>query len=178
MRHTSAWLPWLACLLLGLSGCASARPGPEPDRSIPVLPDAAEDEDEGRSLLTSALLYVPNRVFDVFDIVRVGVDVGPGFGGSAQVTTAARAAYLNRLSVGVGLQTLRHLPVKAAADVELGAGPVGGSASPGLGWYRSPADIRVEVHPLLAGAHVAVEPLEITDLVLGFLGFDLSDDDF
>lgn len=178
MRRTSLWMPWLACLLLGLSGCASARPAPAPDRSIPVLPDVADDADEGRSLLTSLLLYVPNRVLDLTDIVRVGVDVGPGFGGSAQVTTAARAAYLNRLSVGVGLQTLRHLPVKAAADVELGVGPLGGDVSPGLGWYRSPADIRVEVHPLLVGAHVAVEPLEITDLVLGLFGFDISEDDF
>lgn len=181
MSRRSCLVALPVLLVATLGACASprsvaSRAPQSDDLAAPEL--GVPDEDEGRSLTTSLLLYLPNRVFDVFDIVRAGVDVGPGVGASAQVTSAARAAYMSRISVGVGLQTLRHLPVKAAADAELGAGPLGGDVGPGLGWYRSPADIRLEVHPLVAGAHVAVEPLEIIDLVTGLFGFDPSDDDF
>ena len=48
----------------------------------------------------------------------------------------------------------------------------------GLPWHRTPGDIRIEVHPLIAGAHVVVQPFEILDLVAGFLFLDPKDDDF
>ena len=104
-----------------------------------LVPGAARaDEHEGRSFAVSALLYLPNRLLDLGDLFRFGVDAGPGLGFDLQATRLVQVKLLSRFSVGVGYQTLRHLPVKASADAAFGVGPIGGSPAGGLGWYRSP----------------------------------------
>jgi hypothetical protein len=138
---------------------------------------AADEEGGGNSFLVAALLYVPNRVLDLGDLFRFGIDVGPGAGFDVQATKLLQAKLMARTSLGVGYQTLRHLPLKAAVDASLAAGPVGGDPSAGLGWYRSPTDLRVELHLLLVGAHVAVDPVEWLDLPLGLVGLDPAGDD-
>jgi hypothetical protein len=142
-----------------------------------LVPRAASAGDGDRSVLAGVLLYVPNRILDLGDLFRLGVDVGPGVGFDLQATRLVQVKLLSRLSVGVGYQTLRHLPVKASADAAFGVGPVGGSPSGGLGWYRSPTDVRLELHLLVLGAHVAVDPVEWVDLPLGLVGLDPAHDD-
>jgi hypothetical protein len=142
-----------------------------------AAPAAAADEDEGRPLLVSALLYLPNRVLDLGDLLRFGVDAGPGIGLDLQVTRALQVKLLSRFSLGVGYQTLRHLPVKLSADAAFAIGPLGGSPAGGLGWYRSDTDVRIELHLLVVGAHVAVDPVEWIDLPLGLIGLDPAADD-
>jgi len=183
----------VAFLAAFLSACTSLQPAvaaPAPDvvPGIVLAPqeaDAAkpaEDttppaaEDAGRGLLTTVVLYVPNRVLDLFDVARAGVDVGPGIGVDLQVTKLVQARALSTLALGIGLQTLRHMPFRAGPEAAVGLGPLGGDAELG-GWYRSPGDIRVGLHALLVGAHVAVEPVEILDFVLGFVLIDIKDDD-
>lgn len=183
-------------LLISAAGCASVRPAPNggdpaPAPSAggatkgPAKGDGArdgagtvsgEDDDDGHGVLGSILLYLPNRVIDVFDVARFGVDVGPGIGVEAQVTELLQARLISSLAVGVGLQTLRHSPIRTGAEAGFGVGPVGGTAEAGS-WYRSPADVRVGLHAAVVGAHAAVEPVEILDLVLGFLFIDIKDDD-
>lgn len=165
-----------------LAACASARPVPAAGDAAPQkdgAPVAAADAppEESRSILTDVLLYIPNRVVDVLDVVRFGVDVGPGIGVDAQVTDPVSVVAMTKSYVGVGYQTLRHLPVAAGAEAGLGVGPATLQAEAG-GWHRSSADVRVELHALLVGAHVAVEPVEILDAVLGLVFIDLRDDDF
>jgi hypothetical protein len=130
-----------------------------------------------RPFVVDALLYLPNRILDVGDLFRLGVDVGPGVGIDLQATQLVQVKLLSRLSIGVGYQTLRHLPVKASADAAIGIGPIGGSPAGGLGWYRSPTDVRLEFHLLILGAHVAVDPVEWLDLPLGLVGLDPAHDD-
>jgi hypothetical protein len=142
-----------------------------------LVPAAARADDEGRSFATSALLYLPNRFLDLGDLFRFGVDAGPGLGFDLQATRIAQVKLLSRFSVGVGYQTLRHLPVKASADAAFGVGPIGGSPAGGLGWYRSATDVRLELHLLVLGAHVAVDPVEWVDLPLGLFGLDPAGDD-
>ena len=168
-----------------LAGCASARPEPAANGSFaePLATDEAageepekDDEDEGHGLLVTLLLYLPNRVIDLFDVVRFGVDVGPGIGLHLQATDALQAKAISSASVGVGLQTLRHLPVHVGTRSGVGAGPIEVSAE-AWDWHLSPGDFRVEFYVLLVGAHVAVEPFEIVDALAGFLFFDPQDDD-
>jgi hypothetical protein len=143
-----------------------------------LVPSVARaDDPEGRSFAASALLYLPNRLLDLGDLFRFGVDAGPGLGFDLQATRFVQVKLLSRLSVGVGYQTLRHLPVKASADAAFGVGPIGGSPAGGLGWYRSPTDVRLEFHLLILGAHLAVDPVEWVDLPLGLFGLDPADDD-
>jgi len=178
-----------AVLSLGLPACASlpsslpadpAFAGPIPLAAEDGAKDGARDEG-GPGVFTighTILMYIPNRFLDLFDMVRAGVNVGPGIGAQAKVTDAAQAEFMSRLSAGVGLQSLRHLPAYAGAESGAAIGPAEGGGTAGIGWYQSKSDIRLEVHPAIAGAHVAVDPVEIADFILGFLTIDLRDDDY
>ncbi|MBI1852121.1 MAG: hypothetical protein HYR85_17415 [Planctomycetes bacterium] len=168
-----------------LPACASLRPGDDPQKQSTTESgqDAAKTEEEGKAekkhtpLLLGILLYLPNRVIDLFDVVRFGVDVGPGFGVEGEVTEALQAGVMTRTSVGAGFQTLRHLPVKIGAETYAAVGPLAASPTVGLPWYRNKWDVRAEAHVAIIGAHVAINPAEILDFVLGFLTIDLMDDD-
>jgi hypothetical protein len=181
-----------AALALSLPACAASRgarpwvasPGTAEWWTAPVpLPgeEDAEAEKEGGGVVDlghTILLYLPNRVLDAFDMARAGVNVGPGIGGQVKATDAGELVFLSRLSAGVGLQGLRHLPVYASSESVVGAGPVEAGGDMGFGWYQSSTDIRVEAHPLLAGAHVAVDPVEILDFVAGLFTIDIREDDY
>ena len=178
MRH----LALAAALAAALPACASARPAPSYD---PAASPPASDPEEGNGEGTSAvdvghviLMYVPNRILDLFDIVRVGVNAGPGVGAHAKATEPAQLLFMSRMSAGVGLQGLRRLPVYAAMESGAGVGPLGADANVGVGWYQSPTDLRLELHPLLAGAHVAIDPVEILDFLAGFLTLEVREDDY
>jgi hypothetical protein len=168
----------LTLVLTLLAGCAST---PKPAKAEPPPADdasAAEEPEEGqRSFLTSALLYLPNRLLDLLDPVRAGVQVGPGFGIDAQATRFVQAKAVSTLTVGAGYQTLRRLPIQAGPEAALGVGPVGGETGLPLPWYRSDSDIRLGLHVAIVGAHVAFDPVELLDIPLGFLGIDIADDD-
>ncbi len=137
-----------------------------------------DEEDSGRGVGTELLLYLPNRLFDLLEVARLGVNVGPGFGIDAEVTRLARAAAVSRTSAGLGYQGLRHLPVMASAESWVGVGPVGIGAHLGPRWHRSTADVRLELHLLIVGAHAAIDLLAIADFLGGLVLLDPEGDDF
>lgn len=183
----------LALAALALTACGSLRPpGAEPAARPGVaiapqdeVPAAAEEApaaveeapaDEGRGVVGGILMYLPNRVIDLFDVAKLGVDVGPGLGIELKATEYAQLMALSTFAVGVGFQGLRHLPFRVGPEAAFGVGPLGGAAEIG-GWYRGPTEFRVGLHALLVGAHASVDPVEIVDFVLGFLLIDIKDDD-
>lgn len=135
-------------------------------------------EAKKRPFFIDLILYVPNRLFDLFDVVRAGVSVGLGLGVDLTATKYLNATLMTKASVGVGYQTLRHLPIEAASYAMIGVGPVKAAADPGLAWHRSPGDIRVELFLFFLGGHLAVEPFEVFDFAVGIIGFDPMQDDF
>lgn len=140
-------------------------------------PASDEAPKESRSFLHGVLMYLPNRVIDLFDVARAGVNVGPGIGVDLAATEALQAQAFTHASVGLGLESLRHSPVFAGSEAGLGVGPLGAVGDAGATWYRSPTDLRVGAYVALVGAHVAVDPVEILDFIFGFLTIDLRDDD-
>ena len=147
--------------------------------SAPVVAaDSGDESTKGHSWPVALLLYVPNRVVDVLDLVRAGVSVGPGIGLDARATELAQAVMMSRLAAGLGYETLRHLPIMAGKQTEFIIGPSITDPSASLNWFKSATDLRVEVHALLVGAHAAIDPGEIFDLVVGFIGIDPKGDDF
>ena len=71
------------------------------------------------------------------------------------------------LPIPVGLESKSGLEASVAdATVEGGIGPGYGAT-----------EIGVSVQALIVGVDVGIDPLEIVDLPLGFLGIDLQDDD-
>jgi hypothetical protein len=147
------------------------------ESQIKPVEETEEDVKEDRSIFVDILLYVPNRVLDALDIVRFGVSAGLGIGVDLTATEYLNVTLMTRASVGVGYQTLRHLPIEAASYAMVGAGPLQADAEVGFDWHRSPGDIRVELFVLVVGAHVCVEAFEIFDLAAGFLFFDPMEDD-
>ncbi len=186
MRHRAVAVLMGALTLAGCAaphGAVGANPG-APLAAMAAAGDAPspddEDDDERSGVagfLWGVVVYLPNRVLDLFDVARAGVNAGPGVGAQLKATDLAQVTLLGRASVGVGLQSLRHMPVYVSVENAIGVGPLSGDATAGLGWHHSPTDVRVELHPLLVGAHAAVDPIEILDFALGFLTIDIRDDD-
>jgi len=149
------------------------------DTSIPSLEKDGEAEVKAPSPFGVALLYIPNRIFDAAELVRLGVNVGIGLGVDARATWGAQAALIQDTSVGIGYQGLRHFPfcLRIGHSVT-GIGPI---KSPDRGLYEWPVndyDVRLELFTLLIGAHVAVDLEAIYDFFAGILTLDPSEDDF
>jgi hypothetical protein len=184
-------------LLAALGGCAAVDTRPACEgapglllrgfsvvESSPLFAAALQDADEEveeedeSSTLGIILLYIPNRIFDLFDVARFGVNVGPGFGLDLRATKYVKLQFISDTSVGVGLQTLRHLPLCVRSQAKLGLGFI---STPGMNlidWHYGDFDLRVELYILIVGAHVAVEMGEIVDFIGGIFTWDPMHDDF
>jgi len=127
------------------------------------------------------LFYIPNRVFDVFDLVRARVRVGPGFAAGVRATKYAQLsvhAYTTvfaglhgprtepRIPWPVGLESRAGLAALADASTKFTA-PTYGYGELGLGFQAA-----------IVGLDVGVDPVEALDLLLGFLFIDLTEDDY
>ena len=171
----------LLVLVVLCGGCAIAKAKSDAEGAKRGAEATAEEagkeaKKERRPFLVGVLLYLPNRVLDLCDVARFGVDVGPGVGVDVRVTKWAQAVAMMKASVGVGYQTFRHLPISAGGVTGVGIGPVALEAGEHT-WYRADWDVRAEAHVLLVGAHAAVDLKEIADFFVGFLTIDLMDDD-
>lgn len=144
---------------------------------------AAEQEAAaGIGLVHGLIWYLPNRVFDVLDPVRARLRLGPGFGLSLRATEAADLFVGSYGSVYAGLPGPRgrHLPrlpvgLEARTGVEVSAADI--STGGGLGPDYGTGECGIGLHAALLGVDVGVDPLELIDLVVGFVGLDPLDDD-
>jgi len=129
------------------------------------------------------LMYIPNRLLDVFDMVRLRVRLGPGIALGVRATEYADFYAGTYASVYAGLPGPRmrkvpHLPVgiETLTGVEVSVADL--SAGAGLGPDYSPTEVGVGVQALIVGADVGVDPVEILDFVGGFFLWDPRHDDF
>jgi hypothetical protein len=162
-------------LALSLAGCSTVR-GSAP-ASRPAETADHNDRRLGHARWSTVLLYPVNRVIDLFDVARFGVNVGPGMGIDAQASDLARAAAIYDTSVGVGFQGLRRLPVCARSRSEVALGPVRTPPTSALGWHGQFWDVGLEAYVFLIGAHAYVNPKEFLDFFGGWVGFDPMRDD-
>ncbi len=165
----------LAAAAWALPACASFRGGAPEAGAAEAGTGAAEPEEEGIGM--AVVSYIPNRILDLFDILKIGVNVGPGVGFHAEATDPAQALLISRESVGVGFQTLRYMPFSGGVESASGTGTLPPDTWEGLGWRHSPTDLRLEIHPEFVGAHAAVDPVEIADFLLGLFLIDIRRDD-
>jgi len=176
--------------LLLLAGCAGApkdgslRPTAGAQEPSPATSESETESETEGSTGRALLLYLPNRVFDILDIVRARVRVGPGW------TLSLRATELLDLNMGAhatvfaGLRGPRHEPrIPWPFGVETMEGLEGSLADstdeqrpdgPSYG----PLEIGVGVQVLIVGVDVGVPVMEIVDLALGLVFLDPMDDDF
>ena len=154
------------------------------------VPCRADEEDvaqteEGKpshGVLHKVLFYIPNRLFDLLDTVRLRARVGPGVAVSVRATEAVDVFVGSYGSVYVGLpgprgRRLPKLPVglesRTGAEVSIVDATVGLGADPDYG----PTEIGLGAHILIVGVDAGIEPLEILDFLAGLLFIDLRQDD-
>jgi len=132
-------------------------------------------------VVKNIVLYLPNRVFDLVDILRFRVRVGPGFSGGVRVTEAADLFAGAHATAYVGLRGARgeaEIPWPAGLETAAGAELSIADASGGTDRYVDPLEIGLEGQLALIGLYAGIETFEIVDLVAGFFFVDLGDDDF
>jgi len=140
-------------------------------------------EDTGHSFGHMLLLYIPNRVLDVFDFIRLRVRVGPGLAVGVRATKPLTLSIGGYTSIFAGLPGPRLKPtvslpfgIENYAGVEVSVADA--TAQGKFGPNYSNTEIGVSVHPVIFGFDICVDPLEVVDLALGFLFIDIRGDDF
>lgn len=172
----------LALLLLTFcinSSALADSPAKEDDLNRTAV-ESSED-DEG-SFIGGVLLYLPNRIMDVFDIFRLRVRVGPGVAAGVRVTKVAQLYLGTYATVFAGLPGPRlspSIPIPAGlesyngAAVSLAEATVDG----GIGPDYSSTEIGFGVQLGIIGFDFGVDPVEVADLAAGVLTIDLREDD-
>lgn len=151
--------------------------------SIDLNTESAEESaDEGHSIAHKIILYIPNRLFDLFDIFRARIEVGPGIAAGVRATEIAQVYAGTHASVYAGLPGPRGsatIPLPAGLESYNGValGPVDATANMSIGPEYSSTEIGATVHPFIFGIDFGIDPVEIADFAVGILGFDLRDDD-
>ena len=146
--------------------------------------DEDDDHDEGRGLGRRLLFYVPNRIFDVFDLVRARVRVGPGLAVGVRATELADVnlgAYTTLYAGLPGPRGKPRIPLPIGVEVYAGAevsvvdvSTEEGPFSPSYG----PTEIGLGFQAAILGLDLGIEPWDFVDLALGIVLLDPNGDDF
>jgi hypothetical protein len=128
--------------------------------------------------------YIPNRLFDLLDIVRLRVRVGPGLSAGVRATEFADVFAGRHSTVYAGLRGSRGrgwgLPLPFGIEDHGGVEvSVVDLASDGpFAPVVDPLELGFEVQAGLVGIYPALEVYEMLDFVTGFLFLDIRGDDF
>ena len=142
--------------------------------------DAGQTEVKASGGKHPIICYLPNRIFDMLDIVRLRLRVGPGISIGARVTKLTNIFVGAHTSIFAGVygprgEALIPWPLgvenHAGADVSLldasKAGP-----------YIAPLETGLEFQAGIIGISFGICPYEMLDLVTGLFFIDLQKDDY
>jgi len=178
MGRTTVWI-LLLCLSLFRPSAADAQESTE----APAAQESSSDS-EGKSLGHRLLFWIPNRVFDVLDVARLRLRVGPGLTISARATEFVDVNLGGHATIFAGLHGPRSEPqIPWPLGFETYAGAEVSVASAGTDESRTgpqygPTEIGVGTQLLFLGFDVGIEPYDVLDFVLGLLTLDPKGDDF
>ena len=143
---------------------------------------APEPQSPPRTTTFTVLAYLPNRLFDLCDIVRLHARIGTGFAAGARVTRYLPAFIGDYGALWVGLpgprgRAMVPTPVGAESQGGLEVGPAragSGSHAPVYGVGEVGAGGMLYI----VGAEVGVDLYELADFLAGFALVDFAHDDF
>ncbi len=125
-----------------------------------------------------AWLYLPNRVFDVLDLVHFGAGVGPAIGIEMQATRFARFRWSRGATVGLGWFG-RYGQTLQIATFDRYPGFDDEDELTKTAWWTPKYDVSIQLHALVGHVYVGIAPFdELVDLILGFTTYDLKGDDW
>lgn len=184
----------LSFLVASAFGCASRSnpeswsaqqgdPGPPPGQGAPP-PQASEPEPESHGIGHRLLFWLPNRVFDVLDLVRLRIRIGPGWTLSARATELVDVNLGAHKTIYVGLRGPRGMPTipwpfgrEDFSGVEISAAD-GTQEDSDLGPHYGLLEVGLGSQILIIGHDLGVDVGEAFDLIVGILLFDPVGDDF
>jgi len=167
----------LSLMSATIIGCAQ-----QPARTEGAPASQVEPEKSGHSLGHQVLLYVPNRVLDLFDIARLRARVGPGLGVGVRATKVVSAYLGSYASIYAGLPGPRQGPTikspvglesYSGVDVSVADVTISGSIGPDYSF----TEFGVSLHLLLLGLDFGLDPAEVLDFVSGLVLIDIRADD-
>jgi hypothetical protein len=157
----------------------------------PKLPRAAAGSErasrgknsEETSLAYDFAMYLPNRIFDLLDIVRCRAKVGPGAGVGLRVTEFLELYLGSQVSLGLGLPGPRlepkfPLPIGIESRNGFKLSVIDGTVFNAYEPIYSTSEVGLSLHLLLVGAEVTVDPVEAIDFLAGIFTLDVREDDF
>jgi hypothetical protein len=148
---------------------------------VSAIAEEEKAESSGKSFGHRVLFYIPNRIFDVFDLVRARVRVGPGLAVDARVTKYGDlyVGGYSTLFVGIhGPRTKPRIPWPIGFEARAGikATSVADVATEGPSYGYG--EVGVGFQAAIVGVDVGADVVEVLDLVLGLFFIDLTGDDF
>lgn len=142
---------------------------------------AVEEDDDDRSIPYRILIYIPNRVLDLFDIFRIRARVGPGIGIGVRATELLSAELTSYATLYAGLPGPRQEPTirsPVGAEMYSSAGfSIFSIKTRDYGPHFSPSEFGIDVQLAIAGASIGIDPVEILDFLTGFVGVEVVEDD-
>lgn len=141
--------------------------------------DAAMARSPDHSTVVTVLLYPVNRILDIFDIFRINVGFGPGYGINVRATKALQAGVesYSTLRVGLGKESGIWNPRYGIVYTESEPFTAGASVAYMGGRQRGTMEVGTTVHLGVIGAEGAIDLAEIADFFLGFAMIDFKEDD-
>ncbi len=159
--------------------------------------------DVHRELWKQVLLYLPDRVLDLLDVVSFDVHLGWGAFADVYATRAMQFGGGARATGGIGLHDHRSLGLKSQAEAGIHAAIFGAdtyssglvgtsgarSASSAAAGLHEPTDalyqsfrdywgVGASATAGIIGAEVEFHPVQLADFVAGWFGLDFLHDDF
>ncbi len=127
--------------------------------------------------------YIPNRILDLLDIVRLRARVGPGFGAGVRVTKVAQAHLGSHAALYAGFPGPRERRIpKSPIGLECHSGVALSVLELSGGFGFDPGytatEVGADLHLGIAGLAAGVDPVELADFFSGFFLIDIRNDDF
>lgn len=195
----------VACALV--SGCAANGPAPQqgppspwgpqprwarprwvaPPQQVPPPPPQPPQQPmppEAEQMMHAVAWWLPNRLCDIFDMVRARARFGPGFTFSVRMTEMLDLNAGVHQTIFLGLHGPRGRPVvpwpcgyETFSGLEFGPADETSEENP-LGPHYGWMEFGAGVQALIIGADVGVDPWEIVDFLAGIILIDPAYDDF
>jgi len=183
VRKALLWI-WMALILMsGAAMDASAETGalhPHQPSTRACRPRCAFSYAVGRH---PVIMYIPNRIFDLLDILRIRVRVGPGLSVGVRATEVADLYMGSHATIYAGLRGTRGKPeipwpigLEKNEGMELSVADVTDESR--YAPCVDPLEFSLQAQALAVGVYVGVEIFEIFDFVTGLLLLDVQGDDF
>ncbi len=153
---------------------------PPPQDPSAQTPPPSEENGVGHRVL----LWLPNRIFDVLDIVRARLRVGPGFSVGARATELVDVNVGGHATLFVGVPGPRGKPriqlpfgLESFAGVEVSVADLTQEEDDHAPHYGL-AEFGAGFQLLIIGIDIGVEPFEAFDFLAGIFLFDPIGDDY